>query len=121
MIYSNVAAGADACPRLSGSSDKDLDALTKRRFMSEIPKDEDKVNVIQEMKEYNSGRTSVKKRVGNQWFRRCSTDGITIIHIHRLFIDTFIKTSGTATDKQIRYLQRNDKRGGSHSSCLRLT
>lgn len=36
MIYSNVAAGADACPRLSGSSGKDLDALTKRRFMSEI-------------------------------------------------------------------------------------
>jgi len=35
MIYSNVVAGAgaDACPRLS---DKDLDALTKRRFMSEI-------------------------------------------------------------------------------------
>jgi len=36
MIYSNAAAGADACPRLSGSSDKDLDALMKRRFMAKI-------------------------------------------------------------------------------------
>jgi len=31
-----------------------------------------------------------------------------IIHIHRLSIDTFIKTFGTATDKQIRYSQRYD-------------